>query len=83
MGAMENLKDLTKCINDFGEKVRVAANAIATLGESFADYIENDVKSTHWLYVYSLPNNEKKRVGLPMYRSKAYEKARRNERRKL
>ena len=77
MGAMENLKDLTKCINVFG-----AANAIATLGESFADYIENDVKYTHWLYVYSLPNNEKKRVGLPMYRSKAYEKARRNERMK-
>lgn len=82
MGAMENLKYLTKCINEFGEKARVAAKAIATLGESFASYIENDVKATHWLYIHSLPNNEKKRVGLPMYRSKAYEKMRRNERRK-
>lgn len=82
MGAVENLKDLTKCINDFGVKYRVVAEAMATLGKSFASYIENDVKSIYWLSVYSLPNNEKKIMGLPMYRAKAHEKARRNERRK-
>ncbi len=65
MGAVENLKDLTKCINDFGVKYRVVVEAMATLGKSFASYIENDVKSICWLSVYSLPNNEKKIMGLP------------------
>lgn len=80
MGATENLKYLTKCINEFGEKTRVAANAIATLGESFASYIENDVKATHWLYIDTLPNNKRKMMGLPMRRSKALRKIKKKKR---
>lgn len=74
MGAIKNLNDLTDYINSIGEK------AIAAFGESFGIYIENDIEATLFLYLCFLPNNEKKRLGIPMHRSKAYRKARRNER---
>lgn len=74
MGAIKNLNDLTDYVNSIGEE------AIEAFGESFGSYMENDIKAIHFLYVCFLPNNEKKRVGIPMHRSKAYRKARRNER---
>lgn len=80
MGAIANLNDLTDYVNSIGKKARAASETIEAFGESFGSYMENDIKATLFLYVCLLPNNEKKRVGIPMHRSKAYRKARRNER---
>lgn len=80
MGAIKNLNDLTDYVNSVGKKVRAMSEAMEAFGESFGSYMENDIKATLFLYICFLPNNEKKRLGIPMHRSKAYRKARRNER---
>lgn len=81
MGTIANLNDLTNYLNSIGEKARAASEAIEAFGESFGSYMENDIKATLFFYICFLPNNEKKRLGIPMHRSKAYRKAMRNERR--
>lgn len=82
MSEIANAKDLSRTFARLGVMAKDAAKAIAEFGAAIAAYCESDAKTTYQCYLWSLSNNERKRKGLALKRSRAFQKAKRNERRK-
>lgn len=82
MSEIASVKVLSRTFTRLGVMAQDAAKAITNFGEAIVAYCENDVKATYQCYLWSLPNNERRRMGLALKRPRAIQKAKRNERRK-
>lgn len=82
MEPVYNYKDLHDSVINLGEMAAKASRAIQTVGEMMYRYCLNDVIATSKCYLYALPNNKRKSLGLPLKRPRAYKKSKRNESRR-
>ena len=82
MGKIHCYKDLCSSLAALGEMGKSASRAMQDFGNAFYLYCKNDVIATGKIALYALPNNKRKMCGIPLKRSRSYNRAKKNERRK-